>query len=140
MTDASPRLLVAGIGCASTATADEIVALVTATLASAGRAPAGLACIATIDSRAAIAALHSAARHFGVPLQCFAAAELATENHRLATPPSGAHSGIPAVAEAAALKAGSLLVAKQKSAHATCAIGLATAPFDVAGFGRGAEA
>lgn len=140
MNDAS-RVIVAGIGCTSTASSDEITALVEMALAAAGRAPRDLACLASIDSRAELAALHAAANHFGVPLRYFASAELAAESHRLATPSASVAAviGISGIAEAAALKAGSLLVAKQKSPHATCAIGLASAPFDVAEFGRGAE-
>ena len=130
----TPRVLVAGIGCTSAATSDEIVALVTETLAAAGRTPSRLACLATIDTRAGLEALHSAAHRLGAPLRFFAASELAAEGHRLMTPAT--NPGIPAVAEAAALKAGSLLVPKRKSAHVTCAIGLASAPFDVSKFGR----
>ena len=131
------RVLVAGIGCTSTATCDEIVALVAAVLASAGRTPQDLACFATIDSRARAPALLAAASYFGVPLRGFAAAELAAEADRLVTPSDVVAdlAGLSGVAEAAALKAGSLLAPKLKSARATCAIGLAPAPFDVAQFG-----
>jgi cobalt-precorrin 5A hydrolase / precorrin-3B C17-methyltransferase len=141
MTPILPRLLVAGIGCTSTATADEIVALVEATLATAGRSPQDLACLASIDHRAQLPALHDAARRFGVPLRSFAAVELAAEEQRLTTPSAVVAdlAGLSGIAEAAALKAGRLLVPKRKSAHATCAIGLAAAPFDVATFGRGVQ-
>ncbi len=143
MTDPSrgteSRRVVAGIGCTSAATPAEIVALVEAALAGAGYAPDDLACLATVESRAEIAALRAAASHFGRPLRCFTPAELAAERHRLANPSDRVAdlAGAPGIAEAAAIKAGRLLVPKQKSAHATCALGLAAAPFDVAQFGRG---
>ena len=141
MIDRPSRVLVAGIGCTSTATSDEIVGLVEHTLATAGRSARDLACLATVDSRSGIEALQAAACHFSVALRYFTASELAAETHRLATPPAAAatRSGIAAVAEAAALKAGCLLVSKHKSAHVTCAIGLTSGPFDVSQFGRGAE-
>lgn len=134
------RRVVAGIGCTSAATSAEIVALVDAALAGAGYALEDLACLATVESRAEIAALRTAASHFGRPVRCFTPAELAAERHRLANPSDRVADlvGAPGIAEAAALKAGRLLVPKQKSPHATCALGLAPAPIDVAQFGRGA--
>jgi cobalt-precorrin 5A hydrolase/precorrin-3B C17-methyltransferase len=137
----APRLLVAGIGCTSTATSDEIVALVESALATAGHSPEGLACLATIDSRVKVKALHAAASRFGVPLRCFSSTELAAESSHLATPSASVAglAGILGIAEAAALKAGPLLVPKQKSAHATCAIGLAATPLVMSQFGRSAE-
>jgi cobalt-precorrin 5A hydrolase / precorrin-3B C17-methyltransferase len=132
------RPVVAGIGCSSAVTCEEIVALVEAALATAGYAPDDLACLATVENRAEIEAVHAAARRFGRPLRCFTSAELGAESHRLATPSDRVAdlAGLSGIAEAAALRAGSLLVPKQKSAHATCALGLAPAPFDVASFGR----
>ena len=140
MTDTPSRVMVAGIGCTSSAASTEIIALVEMALATAGRSPRGLACLASIDGRADALALQAAASHFDVPLRCFSAAELAAEHHRLATPSATVAdlAGIAGIAEAVALKAGTLLVPKQKSAHATCAIGIASGPFDVSQFGRGA--
>jgi len=134
------RQLVAGIGCTSAATASEIVALLERTLAEAGQTTLGLACLASLDSRAGLAALSGAASELGVPLRFFATAELAATGPALATPSAVVveRTGIAGIAEAIALKAGTLLVSKRKSPQATCAIGLAATPFDVGQFGRGA--
>ncbi len=133
-----PRVLVAGVGCERGAPAGEIIALVEQTLADNRLAAASLAALATIDFKAAESGLVEAARHYDVPLRLFSAAELEAERARLPNPSAlvEAETGTPGVAEAAAVKAGSLIVAKQKSARATCAIGLAPAPIDPAEFGR----
>jgi cobalt-precorrin 5A hydrolase/precorrin-3B C17-methyltransferase len=130
------KRLVAGLGCERGASADEVIGLVTATLAEAGLAPQGLAALASIDIKADEPALLAAARHFKVPLRLFSAADLAGE-----TVPTPSHYvadtvGTPSVAEAAALKAGPLLVEKRKSARATCAISRGSWPFDAETFGH----
>ena len=133
-----PETLVAGVGCERGADPAEVIGLIEATLADAGLSPLSLTAIATIDLKADEPALHTAAAHFGVPLRLLTAAELDAERHRLKTPSPvvEAEIGIPGVAEAAALKAGTLLVPKRKSARATCAIGIAPAPLDATGIGR----
>jgi cobalt-precorrin 5A hydrolase/precorrin-3B C17-methyltransferase len=133
-----PRTLVAGIGAERGVAADEVIALIDSTLASAELAPAALAALATIDIKADEAAFHAAATHFGVPLRVFTAAELNRERYRLHNPSAivEAETGTPGVAEAAALKAGTMLVEKRKSQRATCAIGRARAPLDPSAFGR----
>jgi cobalt-precorrin 5A hydrolase/precorrin-3B C17-methyltransferase len=132
------KILVAGVGCSSGASAAEVIALVEATLAEAGYSPAALAAIATLDRRAEEPAVRAAAAHFGVPLRLFSAAQLAAEAPRLEvqSPRVRAAIGIPAVAEAAALKAGRLLVPKRRSPHATCAIGLLEVPYQRAEVNR----
>ena len=133
-----PKTLVAGIGCERGATTSEIQGLLTSTLADKGLATESLAAIASIDIKADERALNELAARLGVPLRLFSAAELAEEEARLVTPSEvvRAETGTPGVAEAAALKAGTLIVPKRRSARATCAIGLAAAPIDVADFGR----
>lgn len=133
-----PATLVAGIGAERGVAADEVIGLVTAPLAAHGLTAKSLAALATLDLKADETAFHAAAAHFGVPLRLFTAAELAAERHRLVHPSPivEAETGTPGVAEAAALKAGALIVAKRKSARATCAIGRAPQPLDAAAFGR----
>ena len=133
-----PCTLVAGVGCERGTDPGEVIELVAATLAEAGLSPKSLAAIASIDVKADEPALHAAARHFGVPLRLFSAAELAEESDRLANPSPIvlAEVGTPGVAEGAALKAGELLVEKRKSRRATCAIGRAPEPIDPARLGR----
>lgn len=133
-----PKTLVAGLGCERGTEASEIIALVEDTLAEAGLSPLALAAIATIDVKADEAGLIDAAAHFGVPLRLFTAHELAEERDRLLNPSAvvEAEVGTPGVSEAAAIKAGELVVEKQKSKRATCAIGRADAPVDSATLGR----
>jgi cobalt-precorrin 5A hydrolase/precorrin-3B C17-methyltransferase len=133
-----PKTLVAGIGAERGVAAAEIIALITETLSTRNLAPASLAALATLDLKSDEAAFHTAAEHFGVPLRLFTAAELSAERARLQHPSAivEAETGTPGVAEAAALKAGTLLVPKRKSRRATCAIGRAPAPIDAGTFGR----
>ncbi len=134
-----PRTLVVGVGSERGVEAKEVVALIEETLASEKLARVSLAALATVDLKADETALHEAAQHFGVPLRIFSVAELNQERYRLVNPSDvvEAEVGTPSVAEAAAWKAGSLLVPKRKSQHATCAIGKAAVPLDATAFGRG---
>jgi cobalt-precorrin 5A hydrolase/precorrin-3B C17-methyltransferase len=134
-----PRTLVAGIGAERGVGADEVIGLITDTLAGHDLAPQSLAALATIDIKSDEAAFHAAAAHFGVPLRIYTAAELNQERYRLANPSDivEAETGTPGVAEGAALKAGTLIVPKRKSRRVTCAIGRAKTPIDPATLGRG---
>jgi cobalt-precorrin 5A hydrolase/precorrin-3B C17-methyltransferase len=133
-----PKTLVAGIGCERGAEADEVIALLTQTLAEANLSPLSLAAIASVDLKADEAALHAAARHFSVPLRVFSVAQLDAMRDRLVTPSAvvEAEIGTPGVSEAAALQAGELIVPKHKSRRATCAIGRAPSSIAVESFGR----
>ncbi len=133
-----PKTLVAGIGCERGAAPDEVIGLIADTLSHAGLSPLSLAAIASVELKADEPALLAAAAHFGVPLRLFSVAELDAERGRLANPSVivEAEIGTPSVAEAAALKAGELLVPKRKSRRATCAVGRAPAPLDIEKFGR----
>jgi hypothetical protein len=94
------RRLAIGIGCTSTAPAEEVMALVAATLA---ECPGEVAVLATTAKRARHPAILAAAAYFGIGIESFA-------------------DLCDAVAEPAAQRFGPLLVEKRKSAHATCAI------------------
>lgn len=133
-----PKTLVAGVGAERGVSAEEVIALIGASLLFADLAPQSLAALATIDIKADEAAFHLAAAHFGVPLRIFTGAELNEERDRLVHPSAivEAETGTPGVAEAAALKAGTLLVPKRKSQRATCAIGRAPSPIDPLTLGR----
>lgn len=133
-----PKTLVAGVGCERGCAPGEVIALIERTLAGARLVPESLAAIATIELKSDEPALKAAAAHFDVPLRLFTVAELDAERDQLANPSAAveAEIGIPGVAEAAALKAGELMVEKRKSRRATCAIGRARQPIDAAGFGR----
>lgn len=133
-----PRVLIAGVGCERGTPAGEIIGLIELTLGRENLAPQSLAAIASIDIKADEPGLHAAARHFGVPLRLYTAAELERERFRLVNPSRRVEqeTGTPGVAEAAAVKAGALAVPKHKSRHATCAIGRAPRPIDPEALGR----
>jgi cobalt-precorrin 5A hydrolase/precorrin-3B C17-methyltransferase len=125
--------LVAGIGCSSAADAAEIVALVEQGLAALGAPAAALIALASHVRKAGSPALLATARYFEVPLRLLDDAELAEAS------PSAvvlAAIGRPAIAEAVAAAAGPLLLAKRKSARATCAIALCAPGFDALRFGQ----
>jgi cobalt-precorrin 5A hydrolase/precorrin-3B C17-methyltransferase len=117
-----PPSLVLGVGTSSDAPAEEVAALVEATLLEADLAPESVATVATIDRRRH----HPAIVGLGRPVQVFTAGQLAA----VAVPsPSAAVEdavGTPSVCEAAALLAAGpgaeLVVAKRKNAVATVAV------------------
>lgn len=119
------KTLVVGVGCARGCPAQELVDLIEASLAEAGLSAYAIAFIGSLDLKADEAAIHAAARHFGVAARFFSGTELDEERGRLKNPSAvvDAEVGVAGVAEAVALKAGNLVVEKQKTANATCAIG-----------------
>ncbi len=130
----APQRVALGVGAARDCPPAELAALVTATLAAAGVAPAAIHSVSTIDLKADEPAILALARDLGVPLRLFSAAALEAETPRLANPSDivFAEVGAHGVAEAAALAqtgpAGVLSYPKRKSANATCALALAPAP------------
>lgn len=133
-----PKTLVAGVGCTTSAKPGEVISLIERTLVDNNLAPQALAALASLDTKGAHPALQQAAAHFGVPLRVFSKRELEKERGRLATPSRTVDEaiGVAGVCEAAAIKAGSLIVTKQVSGEVTCAIGKAASPVDVEKFGR----
>lgn len=124
----TPPPFAVGIGAEHSVSAAEIAALVHGTLTTHGISTSEIACFASLDSKRHEPAFHELARTLGVPIHFFAAATLNAEAPRLQNPSPRveALTGVPGVAEAAALAAagpGSVLVVpKTKSARATCAI------------------
>jgi cobalamin biosynthesis protein CbiG len=116
-----------GVGLSSAATGAEVAALVDACLALAAVEPADVACVATIDRHAADDRLLA----LGFPVIGFPADALAgvagVEDGTDRDGRVAAAVGTPSVAEAAALLAvgagAELVVRKQRSAHATGAVG-----------------
>ena len=122
-----PASLAIGVGCERGTEPAELVALVEATLAAEGLAPAAVAGIYSLDLKADEAAVHAAAARFDLAPDFFSAARLEQETPRLANPSDVvfAEVGCHGVAEGAALAAGpaaELVVAKRKSDRATCAV------------------
>jgi cobalt-precorrin 5A hydrolase / precorrin-3B C17-methyltransferase len=137
-----PKVLALGVGCERGTEAAELQERVVSALAEHGLAPASIACVVSLDIKAAEPAIHSLAAHLGVPARFFPAAQLEAESTRLANPSPEvfAVTGCHGVAEGAALAAagadGELVVAKAKSARATCALARAPMPLDPDRIGR----
>ncbi|MFF7688611.1 cobalamin biosynthesis protein [Streptomyces syringium] len=118
-----------GVGARRGAGAEEVVSLITRTLAESGRDPGcdvEVVALATADAKAGEAGLVAAAERLGVPLLTYGAGELAAVPVPRPSAAVLAAVGTPGVAEAAALLAagpgGVLLVGKRKSARVTCAV------------------
>jgi cobalt-precorrin 5A hydrolase/precorrin-3B C17-methyltransferase len=137
-----PKVLALGVGCERGAEPKELQDLVASTLAEHGFAAAAIACVVSLDIKAAEPAVHNLAAQLGAPARFFPATQLEAERARLANPSSEvfAVTGCHGVAEGAALaavgRAGELVVAKTKSTRATCALARAPAPLDPARIGR----
>ena len=138
-----PPVLALGVGCERDCEPAELEGLVRETLHREGLAPTALAGVFSIDLKSDETAVLALGETLGVPCRFFDAATLDAETPRLATPSDLVFRevGCHGVAEGAALAAvggeGRLLVAKTKSARATCALALAPRPLDAAGLGRG---
>jgi cobalt-precorrin 5A hydrolase / precorrin-3B C17-methyltransferase len=138
-----PQRLALGVGCERGAEAAELAAIAEATLAEGGLAAGAVACVVSLDLKADEPAVLELAGRLGVPARFFPAERLEEETPRLASPSDAVFRevGCHGVAEAAALAAagpdGRLVVAKRKSARATCAVAVAPAPIDPAAVGRG---
>jgi cobalt-precorrin 5A hydrolase len=126
-------VIVAGIGCRKGAAADEIGAAIAAALARCGLAASALSGLATSRAKGGEPGMRSAASTLGVPLilvqQCAleaAGARTATKSQRVL-----AHTGVPSLAEAAALAAAGpaarLLAPRVAVGPATCALAQAPA-------------
>jgi cobalt-precorrin 5A hydrolase / precorrin-3B C17-methyltransferase len=137
-----PPVLAVGVGCERGCSAEELRELVEASLAQHDLAAASVGAIVSIELKMDEPAVEALAARLGVPVRFFTTTELLAETARLATPSEAVfrETGCYGVAEGAALAAvgatGTLVVAKRKSARATCAIARAAAPLDAAQIGR----
>lgn len=136
-----PRTLALGVGCERGADSQEILGLVRQTLDAHQLSPASVAGVYSLDLKSNEMAIQSLARTLEVPARFFPADALEAEASRLKTPSDvvfaevGCHGVAEGAALAAAGPAAELLVAKHKSARATCAIACAPSPFDGASTG-----
>ena len=137
-----PVTLAIGIGCERGASADEVRALAMQCLASANLSPLSVAGVFSIALKAAEPAIHIVAESLGVSARFFTADELLAETPRLTERSDIVfrETGCWGVAEGAALAAAgadaALVVAKQRSARATCAIARSPRIVDAASRGR----
>ena len=129
-----PASVAIGVGCERGADPDELAGLVDAAVVQADIATAAIAGVFSLDLKADEAAVHALAAGLGVAARFFDAATLEAQTPRLENPSDVVFRevGCHGVSEGAALAAvgpdGALIVAKTKSARATCALGLAPAP------------
>lgn len=137
-----PPCLVLGVGAEQGAEPEALYALVETVLAEHRLARAGIACVVSIDLKAAEPAVHALADRLGVPARFFPAARLLEETPRLTARSKIVfrETGAWGVAEAAALAAvggdGHLLVPKRKGERVTCAVALAAHDLDPTTVGR----
>ena len=137
-----PKILALGVGCERGVAPEELLDLVSATLERHELAPGAIACVVSLDLKAAEPAIHALAAQLGAPARFFPPSRLEAETSRLANPSAEvfAVTGCHGVAEGAALAAvgpgGELVVAKTRSERATCALARAPAPLDLAHIGR----
>jgi cobalt-precorrin 5A hydrolase / precorrin-3B C17-methyltransferase len=137
-----PPVLTLGVGCARDCPPKELRGLAERTLALRGLSADAVALVASIDLKTDEEAVLALADGLGVPARFFPAGRLEAETPRLAAPSRAVFEavGCHGVAEGAALAAagaeGRLIVAKQRSAHATCAVALAPHPLDATTIGR----
>ncbi len=119
-----PPSLVLGLGASRGVTCAEVLNLVDGALAAAGLSAASVAEAATADVKADEAGLLEACRERGWPLTLLPVDRLAEVDVPHPSEVVARAVGTPSVAEAAALLAGGgeLVVGKQRSAMATCAL------------------
>lgn len=120
----NPPSLVAGMGCNRGTSAAALHALLTSTFAQAGLDLRSLAAITSVDAKADEAGLIELAARLRVPFVTYPAAELADRDVPNPSTHAAEAVGTPSVAEASVLAHGAtLIVEKQKTPEATCAIG-----------------
>lgn len=138
----NPPSLVAGLGCNRGTTAASLRELLHRTLADARLAPGSLAAITTVDAKADEPGLVELAAGLGVPLVTYPAGVLAGFDVPNPSDHAQAAVGTPSVAEASVLARGAtLVVPKQRTPEATCAIGRlpARGKLTVIGLGPGSR-
>lgn len=138
----NPPSLVAGLGCNRGTSAAALGALLRRTLSNAGLAIESLAAIASVDAKADEPGLLELAADLGVDLVTFPAGLLAGFDVPNPSSAPAAAVGTPSVAEAAVLaQDAELIVQKQRTPEATCAIGRlpARGRLTIIGLGPGAR-
>ncbi len=137
-----PQVLALGVGCERNAEPEEVIDLAFRSLEEAGVARGAVAAVVSIDVKADEAAVLALAAALDVPARFFTPAELEEQTPRLANPSDlvfrevGCHGVSEGAALAATGTAGELLLPKQKSARATCAIARSAGLIEANGIGR----
>lgn len=131
-----PKNLVLGVGCERGCSNNELIELCEQVLVQNNLAPQSIAAVTSIDLKSDEACILTLAQHLGVDARFFSAADLEAQSTRLKNPSDVvfAEVGCHGVCEGAVLASvgedGELIVAKQKSQRATCAIACALAPLN----------
>jgi cobalt-precorrin 5A hydrolase len=121
-------MMVAGLGCRRGASAEEIEAAISLALGWLGAEAGSLDALATLAEKSAEPGLRETARRLALPLVACAAEDmrLALDRVSVLSPRAEQVTGLPSVAEAAALVAAGagsrLRVPRVATARATCAI------------------
>ncbi len=127
-----PQKYALGLGCVRNCAPAEMWDLVEDVLTEANIAAGAIACVASLDLKADEPAMIETAKRLSVPFRVFSAAELEAQAGRLANPSDIVFTevGCHGVSEGAALAVadGELVVEKQKTANATCAVVRADKP------------
>lgn len=138
-----PQTLLLGVGCERDVDADELLALVNGILRRESLSRDSIATIVSVDMKMDESALIHLGEILNIPVRFFSVERLERETSRLKNPSEKVFAaiGCHGVAEASALagagEGGVLLIEKNKSARATCAIARANKPVDVENIGRG---
>lgn len=137
-----PRSLVVGMGCNRGTPVEALRSLLHQTLAEHDLALESISAITTVDLKAGELGLLQLVHELGVPLVDFPADELAEQAVPTPSALVQGHVGTPSVSEASVLARGAeLIVPKQRTKDATCAIGRlpARGRLSVVGLGPGAR-
>jgi len=138
----NPPSLVAGLGCNAGTEVDVLRELLRTTLADAGLAQASITALTTVDAKADEPGLVALPAELGVDLVPYPAQTLATQDVPNPSDAPLRAVGTPSVAEASVLAHGAeLIVEKQRTPQATCAIGRlpARGKLTVVGLGPGSR-
>ncbi len=137
-----PPVLALGVGSERNASPQALEECVREAMSGIGASSAAVACVCSLDIKAAEPAIQALARRLGVPARFFSRAELAAQHSRLLSPSREVEQavGVAGVAEAAALAAAGegarLLVPKRRGRGVTCAVALAPGPLEPERIGR----
>ncbi|MFT3889671.1 MAG: precorrin-3B C(17)-methyltransferase [Arachnia sp.] len=119
-----PKSLIVGMGCNRGTSYEALRAHLTETLAAHDLAVESVAAITTVDLKAGELGLLQLVKELGVPLVDFTPETLAAQDVPTPSATVQGHVGTPSVSEASVLARGAeLIVPKQRSTDATCAVG-----------------
>lgn len=137
-----PDSLIVGMGCNKNTSVNALRELLDATLSNAGLAKESIAMLVSVDVKAGELGLLKLAKELGVPYQTYSADVLAEQTVPNPSAVVAREIGSASVSEASVLASGAqLIVEKQKSTEATCAVGRTPARgrLHVVGLGPGAR-